>query len=63
MHNFETLRFAIRLCADSEITLIALPSSDLLSWMFGDVNNLVVTMKKTDLAAGNFDALKVQVSN
>jgi hypothetical protein len=49
--------------ADSEITLIELPSSDLLSWMFGDVNNLVVTMKKADLAAGTFNALKVQVSN
>jgi hypothetical protein len=49
--------------ADGDVTLIELPSSDLLSWMFGDVDNLVVTMKKTDLAAGNFSALKVQVSN
>ena len=49
--------------AGSDITLIELPTSDLMSWMFGDVDNLVVTMKKADLAAGNFDALNVQISN
>ena len=47
----------------TEVTLIELPSSDLMSWMFGDVDNLVVTMTKADLAAGDFSALKVQVSN
>jgi hypothetical protein len=49
--------------ADSDITLIELPSSGLMSWMFGDVDNLVLSMKQTDLAAGNFAALNVQVSN
>ena len=47
----------------TEVTLLELPSSGLMSWMFGDVDNLVLTMKKTDLAAGNFGAVKVQVSN
>lgn len=47
----------------TDVTLIELPTSGLMSWMFGDVDNLVVTMKKADLAAGNFTALTVQVSN
>ena len=47
----------------TEVTLLELPSSGLMSWMFGDVDNLVLTMKKTDLAAGNFGKVKVQVSN
>jgi hypothetical protein len=49
--------------SDSEVTLLELPSSGLMSWMFGDVDNLVLTMKKADLAAGNFGAVKVQFSN
>jgi hypothetical protein len=48
---------------NSDITLIEPPRSGLMSWMFGDVDNLVLTMKQTDLAAGNFAALNVQVSN
>lgn len=46
-----------------DVTLIELPSSGLMSWMFGDVDNLVLTMRRDDLAAGRFDAIKVQVSN
>lgn len=49
--------------AETEVTLLELPSSGLMSWMFGDVDNLVVTMRKADLAAGDFTALKVQVTN
>ena len=45
------------------VTLLELPSSSLMSWMFGDVDSLVLTITKADLAAGDFTALKVQVSN
>lgn len=34
-----------------------------MGWMFSDVDDLVLIMKKTDLAAGSFDKLKEQVSN
>ena len=54
VHEFES---------SEEITLLELPSSQMMSWMFGDVDNLVVTMKKADLAVGNFAVLEVQVSN
>jgi len=46
-----------------DATLLELPSSRLMNWMFGDVNSLVITMTKADLAAGAFDRVKMQVSN
>lgn len=48
---------------DSEVTLLELPTGNLMGWMFGDVDNLVLTISKKDLAAGKFDAVSVQVSN
>jgi hypothetical protein len=47
----------------NDVTLLELPSSSLMNSMFGDVNSLVVTMTKADLAAGAFDRVKMQVSN
>ena len=49
--------------AKDDVTLLELPSSQLTNWMFGDVDNLVITIKRADLAAGRFDAVTVQVSN
>jgi hypothetical protein len=46
-----------------DVTLLELPSSGLMNWMFGDVRSLVITMTKADLAAGAFDRVKMQVSN
>jgi uncharacterized protein YwqG len=46
-----------------DVTLVELPSSSLMNWMFGDVHSLVITMTKADLAAGAFDRVKMQVSN
>jgi uncharacterized protein YwqG len=46
-----------------DATLLELPSSSLMNWMFGDVHSLVITMTKADLAAGAFDRVKMQVSN
>ncbi|WP_395450291.1 DUF1963 domain-containing protein [Aminobacter sp. UC22_36] len=54
MHEFDL---------DSDVTLLELPTSNLMGWMFGDVDNLVLTIRKQDLAAGRFDDLRVQVSN
>lgn len=44
-------------------TLLELPSSGLMSWAFGDVDHLVLTLRKADLAAGRWDRPLVQVSN
>lgn len=48
---------------DSDVTLLELPTSNLMGWMFGDVDNLVLTIRKKDLAACRFDNINVQVSN
>jgi len=48
---------------DADATLLELPSSGLMSWMFGDVDHLVLTIRKPDLAIGRFDRPRVQVSN
>jgi hypothetical protein len=46
-----------------DVTLVELPSSNLIGWMFGDVDHLVITIKKTDLSRGDFSAPLVQVTN
>ena len=48
---------------DKDVTLLELPTSKLMGWMFGDVDNLVLTISKKDLAAGRFDMVTTQVSN
>lgn len=48
---------------DEDATLLELPSSDLMGWQFGDVDNLVITIKKSDLARGDFSQTYVQISN
>jgi hypothetical protein len=48
---------------EDEVTLLELPTSSLMSWMFGDVDNLVLTMQRADLAAGDFTKVRVQFSN
>lgn len=42
----------------TDVTLLELPSTDLIGWNFGDVNNLVVAIGKDDLAAGRFDRVR-----
>lgn len=46
----------------SDVTLLELPSTDLIGWTFGDVNNLVVCIGKDDLAAGRFDRVRAMSS-
>lgn len=48
---------------ETHATLLELPSSGLMSWIFGDVDHLVLTLRKADLAAGRWDRPLVQVSN
>jgi hypothetical protein len=48
---------------DADATLLELPSSGLMSWMFGDVDHLVLTIRKADLAIGRLDRPLVQFSN
>ncbi|HMP44991.1 MAG TPA: DUF1963 domain-containing protein [Sphingopyxis sp.] len=49
--------------ADSHAVLIELPTSGLMSWMFGDADHLLLTMRKADLAAGRWDRPQIQISN
>lgn len=48
---------------DRDAVLLELPTSGLMSRKFGDGDNLVVTIDKSDLAVGNFSKLRVQVSS
>jgi hypothetical protein len=47
----------------ADITLIEIPTGHLLNWMFSDCHHLVLTMKKPDLAAGNWDRVLLQLTN
>jgi hypothetical protein len=57
------LRYASDFDPETEVTLLELPSSELIGWRFGDIDNLIVTIDKSDLAAKRFGKLKVQCSN
>lgn len=46
-----------------EVTLLELPTSDLLNWMWGDVDNLVLTIQKSDLVRNNFSIINAQITN
>lgn len=46
-----------------DVTLIEMPTSQLMNWMFGDCYALVLTMKKDDLAAGAWDRVLMQITN
>lgn len=48
---------------ERDAVLLELPTSGLMSRVFGDCDNLVVTIAKADLAVGDFSKLRVQVSN
>ena len=56
-------RYVHKFDLDRDVTLLELPTSNLMGWMFGDVDTLVLTMSKKDLAAGRFGAVVTQVSN
>lgn len=46
-----------------DVTLLELPSSDLIGWQWGDVDNIVITMKRKALARGDFSRARVQITN
>jgi hypothetical protein len=48
---------------DRDAVLLELPTSGLMSRIFGDCDNLVVTIDKANLAIGDFSKLRVQVSS
>lgn len=48
---------------ETEVTLVELPTCYLVGWVFGDVDNLVITIKKADLARYDFSKVLVQTSN
>lgn len=48
---------------ETEVTLVELPTCYLVGWVFGDVDNLVITIKKADLARNDFSKVLVQTSN
>ncbi len=47
----------------TDITLLQLPTSDLMKWMWGDMYDLVLTIKKSDLAKGDFSKVYMQITN
>ncbi|HEV7342819.1 MAG TPA: DUF1963 domain-containing protein [Sphingopyxis sp.] len=59
----EPFRYVHDYDEDRDAVLLELPTSGLMSRMFGDGDNLVVTIDKSDLAVGDFTKLRVQVSN
>lgn len=59
----EPFRYVHDYDEDRDAVLLELPTSGLMSRMFGDCDNLVVTIDKADLAVGDFSRLRVQVSN
>ena len=59
----EPFRYVHDYDEDRDAVLLDLPTSGLMSRIFGDCDNLVVTIDKADLAVGNFTKLRVQVSN
>ncbi|WP_428631100.1 DUF1963 domain-containing protein [Sphingopyxis sp.] len=59
----EPFRYVHDYDEDRDAVLLELPTSGLMSRMFGDCDNLVVTIDKADLAIGDFSKLRVQVSN
>ena len=46
---------------DQDITLLELPSSELMNWRFGGGKNLVLTMKASQLASSRFGSVDVNV--
>jgi hypothetical protein len=59
----EPFRYVHDFDEDRDAVLLELPTSGLMSRMFGDCDNLVVTIDKADLAVSDFSKLRVQVSN
>jgi len=57
------LRYVHEYDEELHATLLELPTSGLMSWIFGDMDHLVLTLRKADLAAGRWDRPLVQVSN
>lgn len=49
--------------AESHAALLDLPSSGLMSWIFGEGGHLSVAMRKADIAAGRWDRPEVRISN
>jgi uncharacterized protein YwqG len=48
---------------DSEVTLLQLPSSHLMNWMWGDTYDLVLTINRADLERGEFGQVRAQITN
>ncbi|THK36479.1 DUF1963 domain-containing protein [Ensifer sp. MPMI2T] len=47
----------------SDVTLLQLPTSHLMNWIWGDTYDLVLTAPRADLVLGEFGRVKVQITN
>lgn len=56
-------RYVHEFDSETDVTLVELPTCYLVGWMFGDVDNLVITVKKADLARNDFSKAFVQITN
>jgi hypothetical protein len=59
----EPFRHVIDYDAERDAVLLELPTSGLMSRVFGDRDNLVVTIDRADLAVGDFSKLRAQASS
>lgn len=48
---------------DRDVTLLQLPTSHLMNWMWGDTYDLVLTISKADLERGEFGQVMAQITN
>ncbi len=46
-----------------DVTLLQLPTSHLMNWIWGDTYDLVLTIRRADLARGELSRVKVQITN
>lgn len=59
----EPFRHVVDYDEERDAVLLELPTSGLMSRVFGDRDNLVVTIDRADLAVGDFSKLRAQASN
>lgn len=47
----------------TDVALVEFRSTDLIGWNFGDVSNLLLGIRRDDLAAGRFDSVRAETPN
>ena len=48
---------------ETDVIVLEVPSSQLMGWQFGDVDDLVLLMTREEIASGRFAAARYEASN